>query len=342
MEFSSSIFESPRQIPDANPDIRVGFILTPRFSLLPFASFIESLRHAADDADYGRQIFCAWSVLGETLEPVHASCGLEVMPDSLFSEGKTFDYIVVVGGQLPFCMDIGDATECYIRQSFDEGISVIGLCTGSFILTSIGLLEGRRCVVHPEHLHQFQSLFPDGNPVTDQIYLNDGRIITCPGGTSALDLAFALIEERCGKSRAVKGLTTLLVDRHRTAQHMPHRPFEHLRTCGNKRVEEAIILMERNITTPYPVSRIATLVGVSERELNRAFNVYAGDTPVAIWRRMRLAHSHWLLINTSRTVTHIGLETGFSDGAHFCRWFKKVYNETPLMFRRRHRPGTVR
>ena len=49
---------------------------------------------------------------------------------------------------------------------------------------------------------------------------------------------------------------------------------------------------------------------------------YAGKPPAAVWREIRLAHGHWLLVNSSRTVTQIALECGFADGAHFSRWFK--------------------
>ena len=52
---------------------------------------------------------------------------------------------------------------------------------------------------------------------------------------------------------------------------------------------------------------------------------------------MRLEHGHWLLLNSSRTVTQIAHECGFSDGAHFTRWFKKVYGEAPFAFRNRRR-----
>ncbi|MDE0002000.1 MAG: helix-turn-helix transcriptional regulator, partial [Rhodospirillaceae bacterium] len=60
-------------------------------------------------------------------------------------------------------------------------------------------------------------------------------------------------------------------------------------------------------------------------------------TPAAFGRKIRLAHGHWLLVNTTRAVTQIAADCGFADGAHFCRWFKTVYGETPTQFRDRRR-----
>ena len=62
------------------PDLRVAFILAPRFTLITFASFVDSLRHAADEADRSRQIHCSWRVVAPTPEPIEASCGVSMVP----------------------------------------------------------------------------------------------------------------------------------------------------------------------------------------------------------------------------------------------------------------------
>jgi transcriptional regulator GlxA family with amidase domain len=330
----SSMFVTPSPMPDTTPDIRVGFILSPNFSLLPFASFIDSLRHAADEADFSRQIYCHWKIIGPTLEPVSASCGVDFTPHEIFPDNVEFDYLVIVGGQLPQCLEHPQETLRYLQLAYESNISIVGLCTGSFILAQAGLLDDRRCAIHVDHLNQLKQLFPRSLPVSDQIYVNDNEIITCPGGTAALDLAFSLIEERCGKARAIKGLVALSVEKHRAAHHRPNRPYGHLSVCGNWRVEQAIEIMERYISTPLKIHELAKKLNTSERELNRAFKQHAGEPPSAIWRKMRLSHGHWLLVNTTKAATRIAFECGFSDSAHFCRWFKRVYAETPIEFRK--------
>lgn len=321
--------------PKVEPDLKVGFILSPKFTLLPFASFVDCLRHAADEADHSRQIYCRWSVIAPSLEPIEASCGVHITPLEIFPDPTSFDYIVAVGGLLPWCLDQPRETYDYLRTAYASNVSAVGLCTGSFILAKAGLLDGRRCAVHAEHQHLFAQLFPSVLPVTDQIYVNDQGLYTCPGGTTALDLAFSLIEEHCGKARALKGIMSLLVDKHRAALHVPHRPYENLTACGDWRVERSIELMERYISRPFGIGQLADRIGSSHRELARAFSRRAGQSPAAIWRKMRLSHGHWSLLNTARTVTQIALECGFADAAHFSRWFKREYGEPPATFRRR-------
>ena len=337
MNAESALFAAPPLPPDIEPDMRVGFILSPRFTLTPFAAFIDCLRHAADEADFSRQVYCHWKIVAPTAEPVTASCGVEVRPHALLPDDAAFDHLVVVGGLLPASMQHPEETLRYLRYSYERNTIIVGLCTASFVLAQAGLLEGRRSALHYEHINQFKLMFPRALPEADQIYVNDSEIITSPGGTSAIDVALTLIEACSGKARAVKALSSLLVDRHRVAHHMPHRPYGHLATCGNRHVERAVTLMERHLSKPYSVAELAQRLNISERELNRVFTKHAGEPPAALGRKIRLAHGHWLLVNSVRTVTQIASDCGFADAAHFCRWFGSVYGETPSHFRSRRR-----
>ncbi|MFT5657123.1 MAG: transcriptional regulator GlxA family with amidase domain [Gammaproteobacteria bacterium] len=338
MDEIAPLFPPPPPPPEGlSADLSVGIILAPHFTILPFAGFIDSLRHASDIIDHSRQIYCAWTIIAHAIEPIRASCGLEVLPQTVLPDVDQFDYLVIVGGYLPWCLNLHPESYDYIQQATKKSIPVIGLCTGSFILARAGLLDKRRCCVHPEHQEQFNQLFPTVETITDQPFVIDNGVITCPGGIASLELAFSLVETHCGKARAIKGLKSLLVTNHRLTEHILVRPYEQLSSCGNRRVEKAVELMELNFSAPYPIAKLARIIGISVRELNRAFIQHAGEPPSAVWRNIRLAHAHWLLINSSRTVTEIAFECGFADSPHFSRWFKKTYDETPNDFRSRRR-----
>lgn len=323
--------------PDVVPDLRVGFLLAPRFSLLPFAGFVDSLRHAADDGDRSRQIYCTWSTVGLSLKPVTASCGFQVWPERTFPPPETFDYLVVVGGLLPWCLDLDDEAYGYIRDSYAANVTLIGLCTGSFIIGEAGLIDDHRCAVHDEHRAEFGVRFPRATADCHELFVNDRNIITCPGGVSALDLAFALIEAHCGKARSAKGERSLLASKRDATDCLVRDPHHQLSTCGDERVERAIRYMQSEIARPCGVAALARKLDCSERELNRAFAYFTEAGPTAVWRDIRLAHSQQLLLNTRQTVTRIAYDCGFSDTAHFSRWFKRAYGEPPTLYRNRRR-----
>lgn len=323
------------------PDIRVGFLLSPSFTLLAFAGFIEALRHSADEADRSRQIYCSWTCLGPSLDPITASCGMETRPWELYGNPADFDYIVVVGGLLTSFGEHAPETFDFIRRAATQGVPLIGLCTGSFALAEAGLLDGRRCAVHFRHRQEMKSLYPKVIAVSDEMYVMDQDIITCPGGTAAIDVAVELIMRHCGKARALKGLAQMVIDEHRAAHHRVRNPYDDLANCGDWRVERAIELMHQNIGEPLPIEALARKMGTTVRQLDRAFSSHAKVSPARFWRGMRLQHARWRLVNSSRTVTQIAHECGFADCAHFSRWFKKSFSESPRNYRRRRRQAAA-
>lgn len=315
------------------PDVRVAFILSPDFTLMPFAGFIDAIRHSADEDDRSRQIFCRWECLSATPDPVRASCGIEVLPWRTFEDFDDYDYIIIVGGLLSSFDRHFPETFEFLAAAHQGGVSIIGLCTGSFVMAEAGLMNGRRCAVHVHHRQELLERYPNVLPVTHEMYVFDQDLITCPGGTAAIDLAVEVLTAHCGKTRGMKAITALVVDEHRAAHDVGRMPFHDLEECGNWRVETSIRLMRQNLREPYPIGKLAQTIGSTVRQLDRAFAKHADKSPQAVWREMRLQHARWRLMNTSRSITQIAHECGFTDSSHFSRWFKRDFGESPRSYR---------
>ncbi|WP_305985188.1 GlxA family transcriptional regulator [Roseibium sp. MMSF_3544] len=318
---------------DIEPDVRFAFVLTPAFTLLPLAGFADAVRHSSDEADRSRQVFCHWEVLGHDLNPVPSSTGMAVRPWNTFEEAGDYDYIVVVGGLLDYLNDIPPQTYDFLREHHSRGTKLVGLCTGSFALARTGLLNGRRAAIHAHHRPEFVEMFPKVIPVENELYVSEGDILTCPGGTAAIDLAVEILIEHCGRSRGMKGLTALVVDEHRSAHEVGRLPYQDLEECGNWRVEQAVKIMRQKLREPDTTEHLAEKLGSTVRQLNRVFLQHANSTPQEVWRDMRLQHARWRLMNSKRTITQISYECGFSDSSHFARWFKTKFGETPRRYR---------
>ncbi|MEM7562399.1 MAG: GlxA family transcriptional regulator [Pseudomonadota bacterium] len=325
------------QASDLEPDIRVAFVLSPQFTLLPFAGFIDAMRHSADEEDRSRQIFCRWECVSATLDPVTASCGIEVLPWRIFENPEQYDYVVVVGGLLSAFDHHFQQTFEFLREAYHSDVSIIGLCTGSFVIAEAGLMSGRRCAVHIHHRQQLLERYPDIVPVVNEMYVQDERLITCPGGTAAIDLAVEILSRHCGRTRGMKGMTALVVDEHRGAHHVGRMPFQDLEECGEWRVEAAVRLMRQNLGNPGSINELAKMVGSTVRQMDRSFKRFAGKPPQMVWREMRLEQARWRLMNSNRSITQIAHECGFSDSSHFSRWFRRLFNESPQSYRKTRR-----
>src|SRR5882724_7242129 len=138
----------------AKRPLSVGFVLLPNFTLIAFSAIVDLLRLSADEGDRSRPERCSWSVLAPDLEPITASCGLQVLPWETFSNPARFDYIVVVGGLLDRGLTYHPAMLDFLRAGAARGISIAGIGTGSFALAEAQLLRGRKCCVSWYH-------FPD-------------------------------------------------------------------------------------------------------------------------------------------------------------------------------------
>ena len=316
----------------AAPRLRVGFVLARHFTLAAFANFIDTLRLAADEGDRSRPILCRWTVMSATGRPVASSSGVEIAPDSGFVDARQFHYLVVVGGLLHRGAQIDDATAAYLRQAAGVGTPLIGVCTGSFILKRLGLLEGRKTCVSWYHRQDFIEEF-GATPIADRLYVMDGDRITCSGGAGVVDLAAALVEKHVGAQAAKKSLNVLLLDGQRAADAV--QPTPHVAPgAADARVRRAVLAMEQAMAEPVTISALAARIGVSERQLDRLFQDELGASPAEIYRLMRLDYGHWLIANSRRSIGEIAALAGFADGAHFARAFRKRFGINPAALRR--------
>ena len=330
------------QLTDAKPAARaplsVGIVLAENYTLSAFALFIDHLRLAADEGDRSRPLNIQWSIMASRPDPQRASCGVMTTPTSSFLDPRELDYVVVVGGVLHAGRQIDEATERYLKRVADAGVPLIGMCTGSFILCRIGLMQGRRTCVSWYHYQDFLDEFPDHDVVADRLFVADGERITCSGGAGAADLASYLIERHIGWSVAQKASQVLLFDRTRGgAEAQPHPPMSE--KVNDPRVRRALLLMEQNLARPLPISQVADKLGLSTRQFERLCHATLGMSPATAYRHLRLRYAHWLIGNTDRSVTEIAHEAGFADCAHFSRQFKETYGSSPSGQRRRSDHG---
>ena len=104
--------------------------------------------------------------------------------------------------------------------------------------------------------------------------------------------------------------------------------------CPDQRVANAVGLMLQRIHESGTIASVARAVGVTERELTRLFDQHLRTSPALYWRNIRLKAAHWQVINSTRSVTQIAYECGFTDSSHLIYWFRRTYQVTPARLRR--------
>ncbi|AJX35856.1 GlxA family transcriptional regulator [Burkholderia oklahomensis] len=326
---------SPLAADSSQPRLRFGIVLLPNFTLTAFSGFVDMLRLSADDGDYSKPVRCSWTVIGDTLAPVRASCGIQVTPWRTFDEADAFDYVVVVGGLLHSGPQAGSETLQFIRRAAAAGANLVGICTGAFALMRAGVLDGHRVCVSWFHYWDFIERFPSVDPdllIADRLFVIDRRRITCSGGRASIDVAAAILLRHFDHATVQKALRILLVgEMQKGNAPQPHPPG--LEPATHPKVKRAILLMEQHVGRALPLDELACKLDLSTRQLERLFKAETGKSPQAFAKQVRLRTAAWLLTSSDRTVADIATSCGFADASHLGREFRKQFGVPPAAYR---------
>ena len=94
-------------------------------------------------------------------------------------------------------------------------------------------------------------------------------------------------------------------------------------------------LLESAYTTHHDVSWYATQMGMTAAHLNVVTRTHAGKSPLQLIHERLALEAGRNLVYTSMTIGEISDALGFSEPAHFTRFFRKSAGESPRDFRRR-------
>lgn len=135
-----------------------------------------------------------------TLQPrefVTAAFGLEVRPQAALDPDMPPDILVVPGGGWVSRSATGAFAEAQkgeipgVLARLSGRTILCGVCSGTMLLASAGITNGRRCVTHHSAIEDLRAT---GAIVEDARVVDCGDLITCSGVTSGIDLALWVVE----------------------------------------------------------------------------------------------------------------------------------------------------
>ena len=207
-----------------------------------------------------------------------------------------------------------------------------GVESGVFLLAEAGLLTGSAVTAHWEDLEEFAAHYPDVDLRPDR-YVIDGNRFTAGGAAPALDMMLQIIRLRQGAPLALDVAKLFDYESARRPESPP--PPSRVRLIdGDRRVAEAVGLMEAHISQPMAVDEIARRVGISARHLQSLFRAALGVQPGEYYRNLRLAQARRQIIETRRPISEIAAAAGFTHLAVFTRAYTRTYGEGPRQSRR--------
>ena len=310
---------------------RFVFVLLENFTLLCFASALESLRIANRMANAP---LYSWTLLGEGGELVHCSAGTAFGVDADLTDLNRDDTVLLCGG-----IDVQQATTKrllgWLRREARKGLIVGGLCTAGYTLARSGLLSGKKATIHWENQDSFIEEFDDVE-LTKSVFVIDGNRMTTAGGTSSIDLMLKIIANDHGEELANAVADQLIYSSIRTDQDTQRLSVPTRIGVRHPKLSQVIQMMETNIEEPISPSILAKDVGMSTRQLERLFRRYLNRSPKRYYMELRLQKARNLLMQTDMSVINVALACGFASPSHFSKCYRAHYDTTPYRERGSH------
>ncbi|WP_048646507.1 GlxA family transcriptional regulator [Nitratireductor soli] len=309
----------------------IVFFLIPDFTMMAFAAALEPLRMANRMAGYEAY---QWRLASADGTPVRASNGVEVaVGASLADERRKMGNherpsMVIVCGGLNIETYNDKTVFAWLREEYNRGVAIGGLCTAAHVLAAAGLLADKRCAIHWENLPGFAEKYPKANVFAD-LFEMEANIYTCAGGTAAMDMMLRLIGEDFDDSLINRVCEQLLTDRVRSPSDRQRLPLRARLGVQNSKVLTIIELMEANLSEPLSLVEIAQGVGLSRRQIERLFRQEMGRSPARYYLEIRLDRARHLLIQSPMPVVEVAVACGFVSASHFSKCYRELYARSP-------------
>jgi YHS domain-containing protein/putative intracellular protease/amidase len=137
--------------------------------------------------------------VAETTKPIHASGGMQIVPDYSIKSAPAPKVIVIPAQSEPSA-----AVLEWIRQSTKNTDVTMSVCTGAFVLAKSGLLSGKSAITHHTAFTVFAMEFPNIQLKRGARFVENGNLATAGGLSSGIDLALRVVERYYGREVAEK------------------------------------------------------------------------------------------------------------------------------------------
>ncbi|MEV7119447.1 GlxA family transcriptional regulator [Kitasatospora griseola] len=272
--------------------------------------------------------------------PVTTSSGVRLMADLAFDEvADPVDTLLVSGaielvdgGVRPV---IDHAVTEWLRGAAPRAGRTGSICAGAHLLAAAGLLEGRPATTHWLTADRLAAEYPGVRVDPDPIFIRDGRLWTCAGITSGMDMALAMVAEDHGQDLALMTARTMVMYVKRSGGQSQFSVPLSVRTASDDRVDELRRWIAEHLTEDLSLEALAARLHVSTRHFTRLFHRRTATTPGAYVEAARLEAARRLLEDSDRTLPEVAAASGLGSVETLHRVFRRRLGTTPAEYRRR-------
>lgn len=303
--------------------IKFAFIIPPTVELLDLAGPVQVFTEARF---YGFDLAIEFYTYHEV--PVSTS-GLKFHKVNDYKEAKLKegDYVFIPGMDNNYVHSIPFKAEReffnWLKQCSENKITVCSICTGAFALGHAGLLRDTECTTHWRRVKELQLEFPKAKVLSDVLFIKSNNVYTSAGISAGIDLALAILEGLKGPFFTHKVARGLVVYHRRSGKHNQQSIYLDYRNHINPQVHEVQDHLIENLSKENSIEDLASIVGMSPRNLSRVFKEKTGSTILEYLTLLRKEYASTMLNNPEYTLEYIATQCGFKTTRQLHRILKK-------------------
>lgn len=142
------------------------------------------------------------SIVAETLDPVSSVHGYRVAVDKTLADGTDYDLLMIPGGDAAPVQEINAAINAWIVETSARAEYVMAVCTGTVLLATTGLLDGRRATTNKKDYTATIPFGPKVEWVPQARWVKDGKFYTSSGVSAGIDMSLAVMAQLYGNEAA--------------------------------------------------------------------------------------------------------------------------------------------
>ena len=217
----------------------------------------------------------------------------------------------------------------WLRDSIRPGHKLISICSGALLAGRAGLLDGRACTTHHSCCDELAKLAPKAKVLDNRLYVEDGNCYSSAGITTGVDLMLHLVGKLIGQVNAVAIARYLVVYLRRSGGDPQLSPWLEGRNHMHPAVHRVQDLIAADPTKSWNVSKLARMVGLSNRHLSRLFHEHVGMSFMDYNNRLRIGLARELLSQTRLDMERIAERAGFSSSRQLRRAWRRLNDTAP-------------
>jgi AraC family transcriptional regulator, transcriptional activator FtrA len=221
-----------------------------------------------------------------------------------------------------------------LRTAHKKGARLCSICSGVFVFAAAGLLDGKKATTHWRYAQKLANDYPAIQVRPNELYVDEGRIITSAGSAAGLDMLLHLVRNDFGARVANQVAQRLVIPPHRDGGQAQFLP----RPMPKDEVTSLAPLMEwvrRNPRMRHDLPSWARRARMSLRTLQRRFRQSTGFSPSQWLVRERVALSKEVLETTQVPMWQVAESCGFGAEESFRRHFRVITGISPSHYRQR-------